>query len=336
MHRFQGNYEEARNLYERVLRERSHQRSITPHEEFQYEAEIDALLWLEIGWTWYSTGNLALAQQCCNHGETILREAEVKTGTAWGSLRFQQSYIYWQEGKYDEAQQTAQEALKLFGEKLQQKENSEIAASQLTATVRTLRGDPVNLGRTNALLGAIANSIGQPTNALTHLRSALAIYEQYNCQREIANVTCNIGDAHLRKAELSLAQAAFRRSLHLAERVGDIPLISVVFGNLGVIAARAGDLLEAETWFNRGIALEEQINDQIYMNILHVYLAGVLQDKGKLLETRSNICQALKVGRAMHNNPCIGFALTALGNMYILHARELCNAQTVVGEKDKR
>ncbi len=38
--RFQGNYEEARSLYERVLRERSHQRNFATHEQYQYEAQI--------------------------------------------------------------------------------------------------------------------------------------------------------------------------------------------------------------------------------------------------------------------------------------------------------
>ncbi len=221
-------------------------------------------------------------------------------------------------------------SIKAFRRKINQQEHTETKASQLTIIIRTLEGDPVNLGRTHALLGAISNSIGQPTKALTHLNTALTIYEQYNRQREIANVSCNIGDAHLRKAEHSLAQAAFRRSLHLAERVGDVPLISVVFGNLGVLAARAGNLMEAETWFKRGITVAEQINEQIYMNIFYVYLAGVLQDKGDLAESRTNICRALKIGRAMRNNPCIGFALVSLGNMYTLQAKEALNIRTFV------
>ncbi|MHB8599061.1 MAG: DUF6788 family protein [Ktedonobacteraceae bacterium] len=332
--RFLGNYEEARNLYERVLRERSHQRDFAAQEEYQHEVQIDALLWIEIGWTWYSTGNLAFAQQCCNHAETILREAEIKAGTAWGSLRFQQSYIYWQEGKYDEAQETAQDALKLFGEKVQQRENSETVFSQLTATKRTLAGDSVNLGRTHALLGAIANSIGQPTKALTHLNTALTIYEQYNCQREIANVTCNIGDAHLRKAEFLLAQAAFRRSLHLAERVGDVPLMSILFGNLGVLAARTGNLAESEIWFKQGIHLAGQIKDQVYMSMLHANLALTLVDQGKFEEAKLSVHSSLTIGRTMDNIPCISTSLVALGYLRFVQAIEIREVQNT-NEKEK-
>ena len=122
------------------------------------------------------------------------------------------------------------------------------------------------VGRIQALLGALANSVGEPAEALNYLNSALS-FEPYNSQSEIANVSCNIGDAHLKKAEFKLAHAAFRRSLHLAERVGDIPLMSVDFRNMGVLCARSGDLREAEDLFKQSLVFAERINDQIYVSV---------------------------------------------------------------------
>ncbi len=119
----------------------------------------------------------------------------------------------------------------------------------LTGTQRTLSGDPVNLGRTHSLLGLIVISSGHTTDSLTHFQDAITIFEQYDRQREIANVSCNIGDAHLRKAEHEPAYAAFRRALNLAERMGETSLMSAVSGNFGILAARSGDLAEAENWF---------------------------------------------------------------------------------------
>ena len=75
--RVQGNYEEARHLYERVLAVRSHQRAYTTPTENQYEAQIDALLWREIALTWYDVGDSLHAQECCERGEQVLREAGV-------------------------------------------------------------------------------------------------------------------------------------------------------------------------------------------------------------------------------------------------------------------
>ncbi len=319
--RFLGNYEEARNLYEKVLSERSHQRNFASHDEYQHEAQIDALLWIEIGWTWYSTGNLALAQQCCNHAETILQEAEIKVGTAWGSIRFQQSYIFWQEGRYEEAQRTAQEALKLFKDV----DIAILPANELTGIERTLAGNPVDIGRTHRLIAAIETTVGQLTDALSHLNTALALFEKYDRIREIANVCCNIGDIHLRKAEHELAQSFFRRALSLAEQVGDFPLKSVTYCNLGEVSSRFGLLQDSEKFFKQGIRLAEEINDHIYMNILYVDLAKVSQDQKKLADAAIFIFKALSIGRNINNTECIALALIALGNLRI--------AQALDGEK---
>ncbi len=72
----------------------------------------------------------------------------------------------------------------------------------------TRRGHPVNLGRTYSFL-ALWLSIQVSLHALTHFNAALSLFEQFDCQREIANVCCNIGDIHLRKTEHELAQSFF-------------------------------------------------------------------------------------------------------------------------------
>src|SRR5256886_4420477 len=151
--RVQGNYEEARRLYERVLAVRSYQRTYATTTEYQYEAQIDALLWREIALTWYDVGDSLHAQECCERGEQVLREAGVVGGAAWAILRFQQSYIDWRQGNYVIASDKAYEAMKLFSESLQQQNSSQINDSYVTGTKRTLAGDPVNLGRIQTLIG---------------------------------------------------------------------------------------------------------------------------------------------------------------------------------------
>src|SRR5438105_2446401 len=73
------------------------------------------------------------------------------------------------------------------------------SSAPLTRVERTLEGDPVNLGRTYALLGMLDYNVGQLTDSLAHLNIALTLYEQYDRQREIAHVTCNIGHVHLKR-----------------------------------------------------------------------------------------------------------------------------------------
>ena len=325
--RVQGNGEEARHTYDRILTMRNQPGPFASNADTKHEAQIDAVLWREIGLTWYDTGDTAHARQCCERGEQVLREAEVEGGPAWAILCFQQSYIYWREGNYEAAHLMAQEAQKLFEESPQKQSDQIGVDKRITATRRTLAGDPINLGRTHRLLAAITATVGQLKDALFHLNTALALFEQVDLQREIANTCCNIGDVHLRKTEHELAQSFFRRSLHLAQRVGDIPLMSVVFGNLGEVAARLGDLQEAEVLFKNGLALAEKINEQVYINILAVDLAIVAQDQDKLSEAGTYVYQALITGRSIHNTPCISLALVALGNRRIAQAIKLNQTQ---------
>src|SRR5581483_3711975 len=165
----------------------------------------------------------------------------------------------------------------------------------LTRLGRILGGDPVNLGRTHALLGLIANGAGQSQEALNHLNMALTLYEQHASQREIAIVCCNLGDVHMRKAGHSLAQAFFRRSLSIAERIGEMPLVSFIFGNLGVLDTHCGNLDEAEDEFKKGITLAERSNDPVHLSMWYAYLATVLQKQGRLPDAEAALGRALTI-----------------------------------------
>nr|HET6902894.1 tetratricopeptide repeat protein [Ktedonobacteraceae bacterium] len=326
--RIQGNAEEARQIYEQALAERTVTpstragASATTHPDEEREAQVDALLWSEVGWTWYATSDYARARQYCEQGEQVLREAGIVDGPAWARLHFLQSYILWQEGSYDEARRIGYLALELFAEHLLKHPALVGDTAPLTRLRRTLEGDPVDVARTHRLLGSLAYSIGQPTEALTHLNKALVLLEQHDHQRELAHVCCNVGHIHIQKAEHELAQEYLRRSLNLAERIGDTPLTAVVFSNLGDLAARTGNLAEAESWYRRSLELAEQIDDHVYRSTWNAALAAVLQDQGRLSEAATCIRHALLISRAMGNTPCIGLALVAMGNMRILQARE--------------
>jgi tetratricopeptide (TPR) repeat protein len=331
--RIQGNFKEARNLFERVLEMRYDSRTLDSAEGAQEEAQIEALLWSEIGWTWRFTGDTARTRQCCEHGEQVLRNAGIFTGPAWARLRFQQSSILWQQGDYEEALRAARESLSLFEESLPQGDAAEFSkggmpdASNLTRIRRTLLGDPVDLGRTHTLMGAIANAIGQRNEALEHQNRALAIYERYDRQREIAHVSNNIGFLHLKKAEYTLAESFLHRSFSLAERTGDVPLISVVFHNLGELSAASGDLQEAETLYKKSLLLAEQVEDREYVSLWNSDLAGVLLAEGKLVDAQLCVGRALITARAIHNAPCLGLALVTLGNLRISQAKAETNVE---------
>ncbi len=317
----QGRFVEARALFERVLDLRFEVSGNNTLSED--EAQVQALLWSEIGRTWLYLGDRMKARLYYERGEQVLQQAHVRTGFAHARLHVLQGGLFAQEGKYAEALSAAKDALRLFQEaNLQQHVSYDLDALAPASRIqRTLRGDQNDLGRIYMLLGSVHNSMGQLNNALAHLTTALTMFEQRDQKREIANASCNIGYILLKKAEFALAQNAFERSLAIVNYIGDGPITSVVFSNLGELAGWRGNLEEAENWYKRALNLAEQFRDSTYISMWSAQLAVILQTQHKSAEATSCIVRALQVGRAMHNTLCIAHALLALATIRILQAQ---------------
>ena len=330
----QGNFKEARSLFERVLEVRAARQTEALDSQ---EAQIQALLWSEIGWTWRYTGDKERAWECCKRGELVLQEAGIPSGPARARLYYQQSSLHLQEGQYEDARHTALQALEVFEETQANPQSMSLSASQVLPSVqqsiedaahltrirRTILGDPVDLGRTYAQLGAIANATGQRAVALDHLNKAQALYERYNRQREIAHVCNNIGYVYMKQAHYQQARPYFQRAYTLAERIGDDPLLGVVLHNLGELATSSDkrDLQEAELYFNRSLLMAEQIDDREYLSRWNADLALVLIERQDIPGAAQHAARALSIARAMHNTPCAGYALVSIGTLRIALAR---------------
>jgi DNA-binding SARP family transcriptional activator/Flp pilus assembly protein TadD len=336
-----GNYEEARHLYEHVLELRNqHQVSTLAHQSEeevpkwrQQEAQIQGLIWREIGRTWAETGDYALARQCYKYGIQVMHEAGVISGAAWACLHLQQGNIYWKEGNYDDARRYAQEALEMLEQVISDQHaradhsqvgnagNSQTASGELqTRTALALTGAPLEVGRCHEILGIISATVGQYTEALKHLNTALALFEQDGLLTALTQVYGNLGAVYAMKAESAVARTYFHRALELAERNGDLPDMAFVIGNLADVAARCGDLLEAEEWFKRSIALAERINDREQMCWCNVALATALQDQGNMRAALECIRRSLALARALKSTRWTAFALVALGDWRVVEA----------------
>jgi tetratricopeptide (TPR) repeat protein len=97
--------------------------------------------------------------------------------------------------------------------------------------------------------------------------------------------------------------------------------MSVVFHNLGELATYSGNLTEAEALCRRSLVLAEQVHDREYQSLWNADLATILQEQGKLEEAKVSVCRALKIGRVIHNAPCMGLALVALGTVRMAQAK---------------
>ena len=347
-----GNYEEARCIYSCILELRQQLQKHMSECERKQEAQIQALIWREIGHTWTATGDYEQADECYKRGKQVLSDAEVTSGAAWACIHLQQGTWLYIEGLYDEARHYANESLVMLEQAMQENRiaGSEPATNNTsrvvqilpgqttwemdsinrslwvntealsplrfeTQTERAIVGDPLEVGRAHELQGIIAASVGQMTDALDHLYTALSIYEQHDLVIAMAKVCSNLGAVHATRSENAVAKTYLYRTLELAERMGNLPNMALATGNLGEMASRAGNLLEAEEWFRRSIAISEQINEREQTSWCNVALAVALQDQGNLQGAAESVRKALMVARSIKSTRCTGAALVALADL---------------------
>jgi predicted ATPase/DNA-binding SARP family transcriptional activator len=359
-----GNFEDARHLYECILDVRTgkdfSQRlssAAGDEEKRRQEAQIQALLWREIGNTWTATGEYARAYECYGRGKEVMSRAGVTTGAAWACLHLQYGAMLRLEGKYHEARCYLQEALEMLECAVQQslslqqetgaassgQEQEPYASSSegmpankelQTHTERALLGDPLEIGDAHEKLGIVAASVGQLNEGIKHMHTALRIYEQNELVSQMVRVCGNLGAAYIVKCEHKAARTYLQRALELAERAGDLPNMAHVMLNLGDAFHRTGDLLESEKWYKHSLSLAERINDRERMNGCLVELATVQEDLGNLQEAAASIRRAISIGRAIKSSRCIRYALIVLGDLRITCAIIECEAQPLISPAD--
>ncbi len=176
-----GNYEEMRHLYERVLELRAQYHPEETHQKCKTEAQRRALILREIGRAWAETSDFDHAWQCYEQAKQVMLDAGVTSGCAWACLHLQQGNINWHRGNYDGAQRYAQEALNMLEETIQNQQPGKpdlpITASELpTRTALAMVGSAIELGRCYELLGILAATLGQYSEALTHLKREQSIF----------------------------------------------------------------------------------------------------------------------------------------------------------------
>src|SRR5205085_542267 len=217
-----------RHLYGRVLdlrNQRNQHRPAGPkdlnseeaHLWHQQEAQRQALIWREIGFSWAETGNFDQAWQCYQHGKQVMLDAGVTSGPAWACLHMSHGNINWRIGNNEEARRYGQEALEMLErviEQRQEKATPPITSSELpTRTALEMIGDPLELGRCHELLGIIAATQGQYTEALEHLNRALSIFERHNHIIVLTLLYGNLGAVHAMKTEYDTARMFFKSVL---------------------------------------------------------------------------------------------------------------------------
>lgn len=340
----QGNFAEARQQYAQVLQLHEAQQKdasrFASREEFlawqQEEAQVQGMIWRAIGKSWRYIGEYRQAHECAERGRQVLRAAGITSGAAWACLQNLDGGVYWAEGNFAEARRYMKESLDIQEEVMRSIQENDagrkayqekMPAPLMTHSRRALLGDPLELAKAHESLGVVAASIGQYTESLQHLQTALTILEKHDLIGVMSQTCGNLGAVYAMKTEHTIAIMYFKRALELAERTGDIPSKVLVTGNLGDVAAHIGNLTEAATWLTDSLVLAEQISDKDHTSWALIALATVQQDLGNMREALENIRRSLATGRSVKSTVRVGFALVALADWRVACATLLRNLE---------
>ncbi|GCE02967.1 DUF6788 family protein [Dictyobacter aurantiacus] len=342
-----GSFADGRQVYEYILHLRTCARferylsmelaiSLEEVEELRKkEAQIQAMLWREIGNTWTYTSEYEPAYRCYERGKAAMVQAGITSGAAWACLHLQYGALFRLEGDYTQARRYLQEALTMLEEVVQTPhlpyqrmdimrepgvQTRRVHDLSLTRIERALTGDPLEIGYAHERLGIVAVSLGEVNSALEHLDVALTIYEQSELVSEMVRVCGNLGAVNIVKGAHDEARRYMQRALELAERSGDIPNMTFITHNLGDVAQRSGSLREAEGWFKRSLELGELINDRERLSWSYIALTAIQADMGNLEEATNSIRRAISISRAIKSTRCIRYALLGLADLRITQA----------------
>ncbi|MFS8101144.1 tetratricopeptide repeat protein [Lentzea alba] len=146
----------------------------------------------------------------------------------------------------------------------------------------------------NILAGAY-HDLGELDRAREHLTAAIDLYIANDLRSHLPGGLGNLGLLELELGRLSSSEDALRRSLALAEEIGDQHRVALGLGNLGTVLAARGKDPEAEEAFLQSLELAQRHGFRPTEMSARVEYAEFLTGVGRLEEARENADRALEL-----------------------------------------
>jgi tetratricopeptide (TPR) repeat protein len=122
-----------------------------------------------------------------------------------------------------------------------------------------------------------------------------------------------LGSVALRRGEVVEAERLYRRSLEIAERVGDQPGMGSTYHQLGLLAQRRGEVVEAERLYRLSLEIAERVGVQQGMASIYHQLGMLAQDRGDVAEAEQLYRQSLQIEERVGNQPGMAISYHQLG-----------------------
>lgn len=243
---------------------------------------------------------------------------------------------YWQAGRVNDAINTLTRALDLS------------EANQYCA----------GMAKAHQRLGEIQASQSAYDEARQHGAASLALYEELNDQRGLADILCSLGNLALLVDDYPEASALFERSRAiyqaLGHRIGEANVLSrlgslagtqrdfalaerhftasrAIYAELhyaeglgqtanmlGTLAIVAGRFAQAEAWFQQSLSTHMRLGNQDGIAAANLKLGEVDQYTGQLEQARQHFQLALDIYQGMNNLYNVAGVAFRLGNVALI------------------
>jgi len=232
--------------------------------------------------------------------------------------RMQMSSVLCLNGKFEEAEQYAAQALEfakangmesltvngfvtlgntfLAREELAQAKKFLDRALEMAQLYKTRRSE----ARALIALASLASlHHSQPREVRDYAERALALYQQEGSRKYAMQLSALLGHASDQEGDYPAAHKNFNEQLQLAEELGDEEQKALAYEGLGIVLAHQEDYAAARDYFTRHYEISSQLN--LLLNTSHALFnrGKVLWQLGRYDEAKKDFADALKWAEKM-------------------------------------
>jgi tetratricopeptide (TPR) repeat protein len=268
-------------------------------ERIEVDAEMQvyqAALFRSLGDNYLALSDYRSAFDAYNQSLAVALEATDQPGIAMA--RRSLAWIAIQQGKFDDAENQAQEALHLYQELGRQRD----------------------IAFTLNILGTIAIRTSRYEQAEQYYEQSLRLRRQSGHPREIAESLNDLGTLFSETAKMEQAQQCYEECLSVLQESGYRAGIANVLNNLGTLFAKQGQYEQAQQYFEQSLQLRREIGDQYGVATSLNNLGAIARYFGAYEEARRYVEESLALHTEIAHRPGSVFCLDNLG--YITLAQE--------------
>jgi tetratricopeptide (TPR) repeat protein len=148
-------------------------------------------------------------------------------------------------------------------------------------------------------------------------RQALAIDEQLGRREGMANSYGNLGNVYRERRDLERAEEMYRQALAIELQHGRREGVAQAYGSLGNVYLMRSNLDRAEEMYRQALAIQKQLDLREGMAIDYSNLGIVYEDRGDLSRAESMYRRALTINEQLDKREGMAINYGNLGSIYL-------------------